>query len=192
VRIVVACTLAFFASAAIAENIVLDDPSIQYAYSFNKVGSLHFCDFATIIGKAPMVIKVTAAFITDDTKPQDKNANVMYIVEAFVVRAGNNSQFESKPVKVVAGRISSDSFKTDLHASKNINDGLGASYTIPSVDSLAQFLSVMTITGAYLLSVEFEDHSIVNVDVKPTEKIFETSQKWNKCSAAIMQHQPPK
>lgn len=166
-RIVVAFAIAFFSSVAAAENTVLDNPSIQYNYSFDTRGPLHFCDFSTVMAKAPMVFKLTAAYITDDTKPKNNNVNVMYIVEAFVVRAGNNLQLESKPVKVVAGRIKSDIFDTDLHAYKNIDKDLGASYQINSEGSLALFTNLLTIRGAYVLSVEFENHSFVTVNVKP-------------------------
>ena len=93
-RIFVTCALALFASAAMAENIVLDNPSIKYTYSFQTLGSRHFCDFATVMAKAPMVIKLTGAFVTDDTKPKDNDLTVSYIVEAFFVRVGNNSQLE--------------------------------------------------------------------------------------------------
>ena len=48
------------------------------------------------MAKAPMVIKLTAAFVTDEAKPKDRNLTVAYIVEAFVVGAGKNSQLESK------------------------------------------------------------------------------------------------
>jgi hypothetical protein len=192
VRIVVTCALAFFATSAVAENLVMDDARVQYTYSFETRGPLHFCDLATVMAKAPMVIKLTAAFITDDTKPKDKDdLTVSYIVEAFVVRAGNNSQLESKPVKVVAGRIISNIFNSDLHATKNIDKDLGASYNIPSEGSLALFTNVLTLRGAYKLAVEFEDHTSLIVNVRPTPEIFDASEKWNKCSIAIMQHQPP-
>jgi hypothetical protein len=191
VRIVVTCALAFFATSAVAENLVMDDARVQYTYSFETRGPLHFCDLATVMAKAPMVIKLTAAFITDDTKPKDKDLTVTYIVEAFVVRAGNNSQLESKQVKVTAGRIISDIFNSDLHATKNFDRDLGASYNIPSEGSLALFTNLITIRGAYTLAFELENHSSLIVNVKPTQEIFDASEKWNKCSIALMQHQLP-
>jgi hypothetical protein len=63
----------------------MDDARIQYTYSFSTLGPRHFCDFATTMAKAPLVVKLTAAFVTDDTKPKDQDVTVAYIVEAFVV-----------------------------------------------------------------------------------------------------------
>jgi hypothetical protein len=192
VRIVAACALAFFATSAVAENLVVDDARIQYTYSFDVRGPLHFCDLATTMAKAPMVIKLTAAFITDDTKPKDKDLTVAYIVEAFVVGAPKGSNnLESKQIKVVAGRIISDIFNSDLHAVRNVDKDLGASYTIPSEGSLALFSNVLTIRGAYTLAVDFENNSSLIVNVRPTPDIFSPSEKWNKCSIAIMQHRSP-
>jgi hypothetical protein len=191
-RIIAACaSLAFFATSAVAENLVIDDPNVRYAYSFETRGSLHFCDFATVMAKAPMVIKLTAAFITDDAKPKYKDLTVAYIVEAFVVGVGKNSQLESKQVKVIAGRIISDIFDSDLHASKNVDKDLGASYNIPSEGSFALFTNVIAIRGAYTLVVEFESHDSLTVNVKPTPEIFDVSERWNKCGTAILEHRPP-
>jgi hypothetical protein len=192
-RIIAACAaLAFFATGAMAENIVIDDPRIQYNYSFETLGSRHFCDFATVVAKAPMVIKLTAAFITDDAKPKNQDLTVAYIVEAFVAGVGKNSQLESKQVKVITGRIISDIFHSDLHASKNVDKDLGASYNITSEGSFALFTGLMTTGGPYILSVEFKDHSTITVNVKPTPEIFDASEKWNQCGIAIMEHQPPR
>jgi hypothetical protein len=98
---------------------------------------------------------------------------------------------ESKQIKVVAGRIISDILNSDLHAVRNVDKDLGASYTIPSEGSLALFTNVLTIRGAYTLAVEFENNSSLIVNVKPTPEIFGPSEKWNKCSIAIMEHRPP-
>lgn len=191
-RIIAACVLAFFATSAVAENLVIDDARVQYTYSFDTRGPLHFCDLATTMAKAPMVIKLTAAFITDDTKPKDKDLTVAYIVEAFVVGAPKGSnKLESKQIKVVAGRIISDIFNSDLHAVRNVDKDLGASYTIPSEGSLALFTNVLTIRGAYTLAVDFENNSSLIVNVTPTPEIFGPSEKWNLCSIAIMEHRPP-
>lgn len=191
-RIIAACVLAFFATSAVTENLVIDDARVQYTYSFDTRGPLHFCDLATTMAKAPMVIKLTAAFITDDTKPKDKDLTVAYIVEAFVVGAPKGSnKLESKQIKVVAGRIISDIFNSDLHAVRNVDKDLGASYTIPSEGSLALFTNVLTIRGAYTLAVDFENNSSLIVNVTPTPEIFGPSEKWNLCSIAIMEHRPP-
>jgi hypothetical protein len=98
---------------------------------------------------------------------------------------------ESKQVKVTAGRIISDIFNSDLHATKNFDRDLGASYNIPSEGSLALFTNLITIRGAYTLAFELENHSSLIVNVKPTQEIFDASEKWNKCSIALMQHQLP-
>jgi hypothetical protein len=96
VRIIAACALAFFATSAVAENLVIDDASVQYGYSFETLGSQHFCDFTTVMAKAPMVIKLTAAYVTDDARPKDQDIRVAYIVEAFVIGPGKNSKPEPK------------------------------------------------------------------------------------------------
>jgi len=96
VRIIAACALAFFATSAVAENLVIDDASVQYGYSFETLGSQHFCDFTTVMAKAPMVIKLTAAYVTDDAKPKDQDIRVAYIVEAFIIGPGKNSKPEPK------------------------------------------------------------------------------------------------
>jgi hypothetical protein len=196
VRIIVAASiLALFAAHAMpAENLVIDDTRIQYNYTFQTLGSQHFCDLATTIIKAPLVIKLTAAFVTDDAKPKDQQLTVAYIVEAFVTRLGKNSQLESQQVKVAAGRIISDVFNTDLHASKTAEQAgvLGASYIIPSEGSLALFMNALTIRGTYTLAVEVENHSMIIAKVRPTPEIFDPSEKWNKCSLALMQQRPSK
>ena len=191
-RIIAACILAFFATSAGAENLVINDARIQYTYSFSTHGPLHFCDFVTTMAKAPMVIKLTAAFITDDTKPKDKDVTIAYIVEAFIVGTPKGSnKLEPKEIKVVAGRIISDIFNSDLHAVRNVDKDLGASYTIPSQDSLALFTNVLTLSGAYTLAVDFENNSSAIVKVSPTPDIFGPSGKWSSCSIAIMEHRPP-
>ena len=177
---------------AVAENIVINNPNIQYNYTHQTLGSLNFCDFATVVAKAPFVIKLTAAFVTDDTKPKNENLTVAYMVEAFLVRVGkNNSKLESAPIKVTAGRIISDSFHSDLMTTKNIDKGLGASYTITSEGSLALFTSVVTVRGEYSLAVELENRANLIVNVRPTPKILEASEKWNECGLAIMEHRTP-
>jgi hypothetical protein len=192
VRIITVCALAFFATSAVAENLVIDDARVQYTYSTDTRGPLHFCDLATTMMKAPMVIKLTAAFITDDTKQKDKDLTVAYIVEAFVIDAAKDSdKMEPHQIKVAAGRIISDIFNSDLHAIRNVDKGLGASYNITSEGSLALFTNVLTIRGIYTVAVDFENNSSLIVNVKPTPEIFKPAEKWNKCSIAIMQHQPP-
>ena len=105
--------------------------------------------------------------------------------------SGTIRSWKSKPVKVVAGRIISNIFNSDLHATRNIDRNLGASYNIHSKGSLSLFMNVLTISGTYQLVVEFEDHTSLTVNVRPTPEIFDASEKWNKCSIAIMQHQLP-
>jgi hypothetical protein len=48
------------------------------------------------MAKAPMVIKLTAAYVTDDARPKDQDIRVAYIVEAFVIGPGKNSKPEPK------------------------------------------------------------------------------------------------
>jgi len=192
VRIIAACAIAVFATSAVAENLVMDDARIQYSYTYETLGSRHSCNFATVMGKAPMVIKLTAALITDDAKPKDQDITTMYVVEAFVVGAPKGSnKLEPKQIKVVGGRIISDIFNSDLHTSKNVDKGLAASYSITSLDSYGLFTNVLTLRGAYTLAVEFENNSGLIVNVKPTPEIFDATTEWNKCSIAIMQHQSP-
>ena len=189
-RLITASVLALFTTSAIAENVVMDDPSIKYVYTYETLGSLHFCDLATVIAKVPLAIKLTSAFITDDAKPKNQDVTVVYLVDAFVVGVGKNLQLESKQIKVVAGRISSDAFHSDLHAMKNIDRALGASYTIRSEGSVGLFTNLM-LRGAYALAVEFENSPSLTVDVRPTAEILDASEKWTKCSLAIMEHRPP-
>ncbi len=190
-RIIAACAFAFFATEAMAESIVIDDARVQYAYSFETRGPLHFCDLATTLIKAPMVVKLTAAFVTDGTKPKDNDLTVAYIVEAFAVGTPKGSaKIEPHQVKVVAGRIISSIFNTGLNAVKNTDNGLGASYNITSEGSLALFTNVLTIQGDYTLGVDFEKNSSLIFNVKPTPEIFDASDKWNKCSIALMEHRP--
>ena len=189
--VIATCVPTLLAENAVAENLVMDDPSIQYNYSYEKLGSQHFCDLTTMIAKAPMVIKLTAAFITDDTKPKDKDVKVAYVVEAFAAGVGKNSQLETKPIKVVAGRIISDVFNSDVHAIKNIDKDVAASYSIPTEGSLSLFLNVVAIRGEYNLAVELEDHSTLVVNVHPTPKILEATEKWHKCTIAIMERREP-
>ena len=190
--IVVRCALAFFAATAVAENLVLNDPIVHYGYTYETRGSLHFCDFSTTMTKPPlpMFIKLTAAFITDDKKPRDHDTTVAYIVEASFVRAFKPS-LDTQDIKVVAGRIISDVFNSDLMATKNADKDLGASYNIPSEGSLALFTNLMTVRGAYTLAVEFENNASLTINVKPTPEMLDPSEKWLKCSVAIMQHQKP-
>lgn len=189
-RIIAACILAFFAASAVAESLVIDDANIRSIYSFNERGPLHFCHFTTTMAKAPMVIKLTALFITDDAKPKDKNLTVGYGVDAILVGAPNASN-KLEQIKVISGKIISDTFNSDVHASKNVDDGLSASYNITSPDSLALFLDLLTIRGAYKLAVEFENNPGLIVNVKPTPETFNAGEKWNLCGVAIMEHRPP-
>jgi hypothetical protein len=192
VRIITACALAFLATGATAESPVIDDARTYYSYTYETRGSRHFCDLVTVMAKAPMVIKLTAAFITDDAKPKDHDLTVAYIVEAFVVGAAKNSnKLESKEVKVVSGRIVSNMFNSDLHASKNVDSDFGASYDITSEDSLSRFTGLVSVSGVYKLAVELENNSRLIVNVKPTPELLDAGGEWNKCSIAIMEHRPP-
>jgi hypothetical protein len=190
VRIIAACTLALLATSVGAENLVVDNPLIKYEYTFGTVKSLHFCDLSTFITKPPLRIKLTAALVTDDAQPKDKDFRVSYNVEAFAMRAAENAPLETMPIKVDTARIISDVFDTDLHSTKNVDNSLGASYIITSEGSLALFTNLMT-RGAYTLYVEFQNNSSLTVDVKPTGEIVDASTKWTKCSVAIMQRQKP-
>jgi hypothetical protein len=142
------------------------------------------------MGSVPLAIKLTFAFVTDDAKPKNQDVTVVYIVDAFIVSVGRNSQLEFKQVKVVAGRIISDAFHSDLQAMKNMDRALGASYTIRSEGSVGLFTNLM-LRGAYALAVEFENSPGLTVDVRPTAEILDASEKWTKCSIAIMEHRPP-
>jgi hypothetical protein len=192
VRIIAACALALAATSAVAENLVLNDPIVHYGYTFETRGSLHFCDFSTAITKPPlpMFIKLTAAFVTDDRKPKDNDLTVAYIVEASVVRAFKPS-LDTKDIKVVAGRIVSDIFNSDLQATKNVDKDLGASYNIPSEGALALFTNLLTMHGAYTLVVELENNASLTINIKPTSEMLEPSEKWMKCNVAIMEHRKP-
>lgn len=193
VRIIAACALGFLATGARAESpIIVADARTNYSYTYETRGSLHFCDLATVMAKAPVLIKLTAAFITDDTKPKDNDLTVAYIVEAFVVGAAKGSnKLEPKQVKVVKGRIISNIFNSDLHASKNVDKDLSASYNINSEGALALFTSIVSVIGKYDLAVDFEDNSSLVVRVKPTSEISDAATKWNECSIAIMEHRSP-
>ena len=71
-RIIAICALVFLATGARAESpAIITSAQTHYSYTYETRGSLHFCDLATVIARAPMVIKLTAAFVTDDTKPKD-------------------------------------------------------------------------------------------------------------------------
>jgi hypothetical protein len=166
-----------FSTSAVAENLVIDDPAIEYHYTFNTIRSHHFCDLATFISEAPIPIsvKLTAAFVTDDAKPND--ATAAYIVEAFL---------DGKDYKVIAARIISDIFNSDLHASKLVDKNPAATYAITSEGSLALFMNLMTISGKYTLAVEFENQSSLIVNVRPTADLVNQSMKWQKCGIAIM------
>ena len=188
--IVAACVLGFFGTSAIAESPIWDDAIIQYTYTFETLGSQHVCNLATVMTKVPRVIKLTAAFIYDDKKPKGQDLTVTYIVEAFV-RDVKTSR-DTKQVRVVAGRIISDIFNSDLHATKNIDKDLGASYNVSYGGSRASLLTnLMTTRSAYTLVVEFENNSSLTVNVKPTPEISGPSEKWMNCLAAFLQHQSP-
>jgi hypothetical protein len=47
----------------------------------------------------------------------------------------------------------------NLHASKNVDNGPGASYNITSEGSLALVTNLMTMRGAYTLAVDFESNT---------------------------------
>jgi hypothetical protein len=187
VRIIAAyMVLSSFVTGAMAENLVMDHPSIHYGYNYETLGSRHFCDFATLAAKASIMVKLTAIFSTDDEKVTDQDLSVSYYVEAFLIHADKNSQLVPQQVKVVAARIISDVFNTDLHASKNVDTGLGASYSITSEEALHQFTNVITLRGEYVLYVEFPTHDNLTINVQPTADILGPSQKWTKCSVAIV------
>jgi hypothetical protein len=191
VRIIIACALAFVTTAALAEHPAVEVHA-KYNYSYETRGSLHFCDLATVLASAPIVVKLTAAVITDDTKPKDKDFTVAYIVEAFVVSISKTSRKpEPRQVKVVSGKIMSETFYTDLQASKNVDAGLGASYNINSEGAFALFSSVITVTGKYRLAVEFENNESLILDVRPTPEIYDAATMWNECIIAIMEHRAP-
>jgi hypothetical protein len=132
--------------------------------------------------KAPRVIKLTAAFIYDDKKLKGQDLTVAYIVEAFVRDV--KASLDTKQVKVVAGRIISDIFNSDLHATKNIDKDLGASYNVSYGGSRASLLTnLMTTRSAYTLVVEFENNSSLTVNVKPTPESSGPSEKWMSCGS---------
>jgi hypothetical protein len=191
VRIVAACILALAATSAVAENLIVNDPIVRYGYKFQTRGAMHFCDFTTVLTKppSPLFIKLTAAFMTDDRKPKDSDLTVAYIVEASAVR--KLEPVDTKDVKVVAGRIVSDTFNSDLHATKLVDKTLGATYSIPSEGSLALFTNLLTMHGAYTLVVELENNASLTINVKPTAEMLEPSEKWMKCGVAVMEHRKP-
>lgn len=190
---VAACALGFLATGAKAESpTIITDAQTQYNYTYETLGSRHFCDLATVMAKAPMLIKLTAAFITDDTKPRDNDLTVAYIVEAFIVGAAKGSnKLEPKQVKVVSGKIISNIFHSDLHASKNVDPGLGASYQIGSEGALALFTSIVSVIGKYDLGIELEHNTSLVFRMKPTPALSDAAMKWNECSVAIMEHRSP-
>jgi hypothetical protein len=91
----------------------------------------------------------------------------------------------------MAGRIVSDIFDSDLHATKNVDKGFGASYIIPSEGALALFTNLLTMHGAYTLVVELENNTSLTINVKPTSEMLEPSLKWTKCAIAISRHRKP-
>jgi hypothetical protein len=187
--------LALTVTAAGAKSIVIDDADIQHSYDFVTRGPLHFCQFVTTIVKAPIVIKFTAAFITDDAKPKDHELTVAYIVEAFAARLDKNRKLETKQLKVENGRIISDVFRSDPYASKNVEAsraGLGATYTIPSEGSVALFMNTLAADRNYTLAVDLENNTTMVATVRPTADLLATSLRWHECGSAIMEHRPPK
>jgi hypothetical protein len=180
-------TLVCWVGGALADDLTIDDARVQYGFTQEVRGPLHFCDLVTSISKAPIVVKLTSAFITDDGKPKENDLSVAYIVEAFVVTG--KSPADVKQVRVLAGRINSDIFHTDLNATKGKVSTLGASYLIPSEGSLSLFLATMT-RGKFALVVELENQSTVTLNVRPSPEIFDPTEKWSKCSIAIMEHRP--
>jgi hypothetical protein len=184
-RIVAACVLALFATCAVAGNFVWDEAQVQYSFTSNTFGSRHLCGFATSMLQPPMIIILTASSTVDDAKPEDKNITVTYAVGAYLTGPGRSGKLESHSVKVVAGRIISDVFNSDLHATKNVDDGFTASYTIRSMDSFARFTKVLMLSGAYRLAVDLEKNSSLLINVNPTPEISDPVGKWNKCSIAL-------
>lgn len=76
-------------------------------------------------------------------------------------------------------------------ASKNVDKGMGASYSITSEGSLALFYTLMVQNGTYTLAVELENQPVLGVDVKPTPQMNDPVMKWLKCGVAISEHKPP-
>lgn len=186
-RIIGACILSLLATAAAAENLSVDRPNITYQYTTEKLGSLHFCDLATWIIKSPVAIKLTAAFVSDDKKPKNHDITVAYMVELFGVAVSKDEPPKLMPAKVVAGRIISDVFNSDLHATKNVDRDTGASYAIPSEGSIALFMNIM-MRGEYSLYVEAASGDTLTVAVKPTPDLLNANEKWTKCSIALAEH----
>ena len=91
----------------------------------------------------------------------------------------------------MAGRIVSDIFNSDLHATKLVDKNLGATYSIPSEGSLALFTNLLTMHGDYTLVVELENNASLTINVKPMAEMLEPSEKWMKCTVAIMEHRKP-
>ena len=193
VRIIASCALALLATAAQAESpVIVIDPKISYSYTYETLGSRHFCDLATVIAKWPMLIKLTAASITDDTKPKDHDLIVAYVVEAFTFGAAEGSDKpEPKQVKVVSGKIISNIFRSDLQATKEVKPGLGASYQISLDRALALFMSVISVIGKYALAVEFEKNFSAVFRVQPTPELLDAATKWHQCSLDIVEHRSP-
>jgi hypothetical protein len=154
--------LALAAGSANANDLTIDDARVQYNYSQEVRGPLHFCDLSTTISKAPIIVKLTSPFVTDDGKPKESDLSVGYIVEAFVV--SGKIPGDVKQIRVLAGRINSDVFHTDLHATKGKDSTLGASYLIPSEGSLSLFLATMT-RGKFALVVDLENQSSLRLNV---------------------------
>jgi hypothetical protein len=168
---------------AVADDLTIDDAHVQYNYSYDKHGPIQLCNLATVALKDPIVVKLTSSFYIDERKAKDADLSMAYAVEAFV---GNNPA-DAKQIRVLAGRIISDVFDTDLHAEKAIGSIIGAAYFIRSEGSRAPFVSVIT-RGNFTLVVEFENRPTMTFHVRPTPEILEPSQKWSKCSVDIAEH----
>jgi hypothetical protein len=187
----VAALIASLIASAAAEDTAIDDATIQYKYTFETIKSANFCDLATFLIKAPLIVKLTVAHIADFTRPEGKEHWVTYIVEAFaaVPAPKKTSPFERKELRVANGRIISDIFHSDLHAHKNVNQG--ASYNIISEGEFALFTALVG-KGLYTLDVELENHNHFIFNVTPTPELFKVYEKWALCEIALMKRRTPK
>ena len=185
-RIIAACIFYFIAITAMAERLTVDKPDVEYKYNFNTQGKLHFCDLAAAISQEFMLFRLTAAFISDDLKPKGSDISLIYVVDAFVLLRTGATQ-----IKINGGKIISDGFKSDLHASRGISKDLSVYYSIESDGSRALFNNLMTMRGAYTLIVGLENGINMTINVNLTADIVGESQKWLKCIAALRERRLP-
>jgi hypothetical protein len=80
--------------------------------------------------------------------------------------------------------------KKRLHAVKNVDRGLGASYMVPFA-SLPSFTSELSVRGDYTLVVEPENRPSLIFNVHHTPEFSDATLKWNECVVAILQHRLP-